>query len=145
MLLERAHTAFVTQTAGIGGLPVTADDGNFPVPHFNQGIHGSLRRQHIVGGDAGQVPDGKSCGVVGDHHPRHRNGGISLPEVGVAAAQKQDAQRLLGGQQRQCPLHLVVVFVHVVDGQLIGGSGHKALDFLHHLGKQLVAPAFYDS
>ena len=47
------------QAAGVGYLPVAADNGNLPVAQRNQHFHGAASRLPVVGGDAGQVLKGK--------------------------------------------------------------------------------------
>ena len=50
---ESPHTALKPQTAGIRIVPVTADNGDFPVSQINQHLHSALGRCRIVGADTG--------------------------------------------------------------------------------------------
>ena len=54
-LLKGPDAAGIPQAAGVGLLPVAADDADAPVAQLQQPTHRGTGRRFIVGGDAGEI------------------------------------------------------------------------------------------
>ena len=141
MVVKGPDTALKPQTAGVGYLPVAADDGNCTMAQRDQRLDGAASRLPVIGGNTGQVFKGKGGGIVGHHHAGNVDGGKIPAEMIVDAAQEQNAQGLFLPAQLRRPGYLVGILVHVVHHQQVAGPGNQVLDGLHHLAEQLVTDA----
>ena len=129
---------------GLGGNQVAADKGDAPVAVVQQVGHHAGGGCRVVHADAGQVFDGFPRGGVGHQQAGH----AQLLQVGAEMVavrpQKDHPVGFVFPADLPGAVHLVVLFVNVVDHAVVAGGAALGLQFFQHQGKQHVVGAFYD-
>ena len=143
VLFKAAPAAQHTLIADLGGGQVTAHDAHMVMPPVDQVVHRLFGSSHIIGGDTGQVGEGKFGGVVGYQHTGLGDFIKIRQEILPLAAQKQNTEGLLLPAKLYSPENFVFRFIHVMHNQRIAGFRDAILDAFHQEGEHLVVGTLY--